>query len=243
MAKSEEVVDESATQPIERKLIRTGELRFKTEDIATTHQFLLEKAENAGGYISDESSSSGYNRTDNTMVIRVPADKLDALVQDITQHASVLDHKHISANDVTMQYIDVTARLETKKQLEIQYQSILTQAKTVEEIMSVERELSLVRADLESMQGQLRYLNNQIDFSTLTVNYYTESNSQGPGFGNKFSEAIDGGWELLKSFLVGIVYLWPFILLLIIMLFFFRYISRRAKKKLTGKQEFRRINL
>jgi hypothetical protein len=134
-----------------------------------------------------------------------------------------------------MQYIDVTARLETKKQLEIQYQSILTQAKTVEEIMSVERELSLVRADLESMQGQLRYLNNQIDFSTLTVNYYTESNSQGPGFGNKFSEAIDGGWELLKSFLVGIVYLWPFILLLIIMLFFFRYISRRAKKKLTGK--------
>lgn len=216
-------------QSVDRKLIRQGDIRFQSDNLAETHQFLVDKTKEYGGYISDETSSSSGNMANQSMVIRVPSNKLDPLVSAIMSHAGELDYKNITAEDVTMQFIDVTARLQTKKELEAQFRAILTQAKTVEEILNVEREIANLRSDIESMEGQLRYMTNQIDLSTLRIEFYSKSNSEGKGFMSRIKDAFSGGWDLIQTFVVALFYLWPFILVLMLLLFIIRRIRRKKK--------------
>ena len=94
--------------------------------------------------------------------------------------------------------IDYSAAL-NKKQLEKKYLDILTKAKSVKEILEVEKELGKLREDIESVEGRLKYLQNQVSFSTLSINFYkTESNSS--GFGKRISNGFSNGFENLKSF-------------------------------------------
>jgi hypothetical protein len=70
---------------------------------------------------------------------------------------------------------------------------MLKQAKTVADIVSIEGQIANVRAEVESMEGRLKYLSNQVSFSTLNVSYYQES-AAGYGFGSKFIGSLKSGW-------------------------------------------------
>ncbi|MFZ1806765.1 MAG: DUF4349 domain-containing protein, partial [Cyclobacteriaceae bacterium] len=144
--------------------------------------------------------------------IRVPAEKFDALVQGLEKLAIKVESKDINTRDVTEEFIDIETRLKTKKELESRYLEILKQARNVEEVLSVERELGNVRSEIESMVGRLSYLKNKVSFSTLNVNYYQLVDSDF-GFGSKFITSLSNGWENLLFFVIGILNLWPFILL------------------------------
>ena len=73
----------------------------------------------------------------------------------------------IDSQDVTEEYIDITARLKTKKELEARYLELLKKANKVEEIVSIEKEIGNLRSDIESIEGRLRYINNAVAYSTL----------------------------------------------------------------------------
>lgn len=216
-------------QSVDRKLIRQGDIRFQSDNLAETHQFLVDKTKEYAGYISDETSSSSGNMSNQSMVIRVPSNKLDPLVSAIMSYAGELDYKNIRTEDVTMQFIDVTARLQTKKELEAQFRAILIQAKTVEDILNVEREIANLRSDIESMEGQLRYMTNQIDLSTLRIEFYTKSNSEGKGFMSRIKDAFSGGWDLIQTIVVALFYLWPLILVFVLLFFIFRRMRRKKR--------------
>ena len=125
--------------------------------------------------------------------------------------AEKVDAKNINTQDVTEEFIDVEARLKTKKELEARYLELLKQAKTVADIVSIEGQIANVRAEIESMEGRLKYLNNQVSFSTLSVSYYQES-AAGYGFGSKLLNSLKSGWFNLVDFLFWLLRLWPFVL-------------------------------
>jgi len=132
---------------------------------------------------------------------------------------------------VTEQFIDVEARLKTKKELEIRYKEILKQAKTVQDIVSIESQIASVRSEIESMEGRLNYLKNQVAFSTLNVTYY-ETIGTDFGFASKFIESLKGGWDNLLAFIIFMINLWPFVLgLSIVVVWIWR---KRMKRKSSG---------
>jgi hypothetical protein len=98
----------------------------------------------------------------------------------------------------------------------------------VEDVLSVEREIGNVRSEIESMEGRLNYIKNKVSFSTLNVNYYQIINSDF-GFGSKWIASLSNGWENLLSFLIGIMNLWPFILLISGGIWFFIRWRKRSK--------------
>jgi hypothetical protein len=197
----------------ERKLIKNGSIVFEVSDTETTQKELVRLTAEAGGYVSSESqnSYSGAPRFEQT--IRVPADKLDDFILKIEGLAKKVDQKNINTQDVTEEFIDVETRLKTKKELEARYRELLKQANKVDDILAIETQLGNVRGEIESMEGRLTYLKNQVSFSTLTVTFYKVV-SGNYGFGYRFMNSFGEGWNSLLDFVIGLFAAWPFVILI-----------------------------
>lgn len=214
----------------ERKLIRNGSLSFETSDVKKTKTTIDAICKELNAYISNESQNNYSSRLQYNQTIRVTADKFDLLMQKIEAEASQIEGKNVNTEDVTEEFIDVEARLKTKKDLETRYREILKQAKTVEEIITIERQIAEVRSDIESMEGRLKYLSSQVAYSTLTVSFY-ETIGTDFGFGSKIGGAFGTGWQYFLSFLIGLVNVWPFLILMALVIWLaFRWDKRRHKK-------------
>lgn len=194
---------------INRKLIRNGSIDFKVAEVKKTKIEIEKICKELDAYTSNESENNFGDRLQYNQTIRVPADKFDILLTKIESLALKVENKNISTEDVTEEFIDVEARLSAKKELETRYLEILKQAKTVEEIISVESQIANVRSEIESMQGRLEYLKNQVSLSTINVSYY-ETLGTDFGFINKLGESLREGWQNLLSFVILLITLWPF---------------------------------
>ncbi len=222
--------DQSSAPIIERKLIKNGDLTFETANVKQTKAAVGAICKEFNAYISNENQNNFKERIQYNQTIRVPADRFDALIQRIEADALTVDSKNVNTQDVTEEFIDVEARLKTKKELEARYREILKQAKTVQDIVSIEGQIANVRAEIESMEGRLNYLKNQVGFSTLNVSYY-EIIGTDFGFATKLVRALRQGWDNLLSFMIVLVNLWPFILLIFAILWGLQIWRKRKKNQ------------
>lgn len=200
-------------QSVGRQLIKEGNISFECENVQQTKAAVEKICKSLGAYTSSEGQDSYGEHLTYRQTIRVPAAKFDTLLFHLEKFAIKIDSKDINTRDVTEEFIDLDTRLKTKKELEDRYRDILKQARSVQEVLAVEREIGNVRSEIESMEGRLNYLKDRIALSTLTINYYQLVPSDF-GFGSKFMTSFGRGWENLLSFLIGIMSLWPFVLLL-----------------------------
>ena len=213
---------------VERKLIKTGNITFETKELEGTRKIILDLVTQNNGYLARDNQYKSDDRISTTLSVRIPAKNFDLVLGGIAKGVEKFDNKNISISDVTEQFLDVEARLKTKKALEIKYLEILKKAKTVREILDVERELAKVRGDIEAKEGRLKYLQSQVSFSTLSITFYKKTTANESGFGSKIGEAFKQGFENVKAFLVSMINVWPFMIILFLLIFYFR---RRMKRK------------
>ena len=213
----------------ERKLTKNGMLRFETSDAQKTRAAIQKAVTEAKGYVASDSKDEEEGRQTSTVTLRVPSDRFDALVDRITAEAGKIDYKNIEVSDVTQEYIDLDARLKTKKDLEARYQELLKRANSVDEVLKVEAQISSLRAEIESAEGQMRYLKNQVALSTLTVSFYEKTVAA--GFWYKFQRALRQGWDNLLWVIVGLANLWAILLFVAIVWIIIARIRRNRKRK------------
>ena len=226
----ESAMDDNTVDVIERKLTKIGEIRFETSDVRKTKQLLAEAVSKQKGYISSENTSEISGQPENTITIRVPAENFDVLFTEIESNASRVNYKNIDVKDVTEEYIDLTARIRTKKEVEERYRQLLNRASNVEEILKIEEQIGNIRSEIESAEGRLRYLSKQVSYSTLTVTYYEKSASQ-TGFFNKLGESFQSGWNILLKVILVIVNLWAVILFFVGVWMIIYWLKKRKKHK------------
>ena len=212
----------------ERMLIKTGNLTMQVDDVKQSRKQINDIANKFKAYISDERLDDYGDRLNTSLTIRVPSSSYDTLVALIEGVGEKTDSKSVNVQDVTEEYIDVEARLKTKKELEARYREILKQANTVTDILSVESNLNNVRAEIESMEGRLKYLMSQVSFSTLSLNFYQRLSTD-YGFGGKFADGLSNGWTNFLGFFIGLANVWPFLILIGVGVWLF--IRWRKKRK------------
>ncbi|MEJ7701891.1 MAG: DUF4349 domain-containing protein [Pyrinomonadaceae bacterium] len=127
-------------------------------------------AESKGGFVIESSQSSSdaqaTTRDTVTMTIRIPAAKFNETLDEIRKTSSRVIVETVKGQDVTEEFIDIEARLKTKKALEEQFLGIMKQSKSVEDALNVQRELADVRGEIEQIEGRKRFLENQSSLST-----------------------------------------------------------------------------
>lgn len=226
VANAKEVIEE-----VEQKIIKEGNLRFETTDLSATYAQIQAALKSYKATIQNDTEGKNYGTIFRKLIIRVPNQNFDLFIKDISKGVTYFDNKEIKAEDVTAEYIDIDARLKAKKMLENRYIELLKKANKVSEMLEIEAQLSGIREEIEAKQGQLNYLQNRVSFSTITVEFY-KNVAPGSGatvsYGTKIRNAFKSGFNSFSSFFVGLISVWPFLIILGGLGYF---IKKRFKKK------------
>ncbi|ESU30059.1 hypothetical protein FLJC2902T_05520 [Flavobacterium limnosediminis JC2902] len=220
------------TEDLQPKIIKTARLRFETADLEES--FVSVKTAITKHKASVQNDLSGQNDAllFRNITIRIPSAAFDAFIAEISQGVNHFDRKEISAEDVTEEYIDVEARLTAKRILEKRYFELLGKATKVSEMLEIESSLSEVREEIEAKEGRLKFLQSQVAMSTVHLEMYTNKPSESgatASFSGKMGKALRGGFNNVATFFLGMLYVWPFILVSIAAFFLIRRRFRRKK--------------
>lgn len=169
------VADEVAPQSpaTERLIIRTGALSIVVKNVSDSVKAINSFASENQGFVV---SSNIYKVGDSpfaVVTIRIPSDIFDQGFSKMKELGDV-ESENTSGRDVTEEYVDLEARLKNLQLTESRLQDILNRTGTIPEVLEVERELKIVRGEIESMQGRMKYLQDSADMSSITVNLSTD---------------------------------------------------------------------
>jgi hypothetical protein len=218
------------TSVVDKKIVKTGNLALKVESVEKTMDNLRWVAGQFGG---DIFSSSIYDTVGNNskksglVTIKVPAAHFDEAMQSIKSAASVVVRETTNGQDVTSQYVDLQARLKNKQAEEESIAAILTRDTTkITDVLQVTTELARVRGEIEQLQAQVKYLDNQSDMSTITISF-TEDAQIGSTdsvwrpsqeIKDAFNALIKAGQRVV-SFLISFVIVFVPILIVLLVIF------------------------
>lgn len=154
--------------------IKTGSVSLETSDPKAVEKALTDKLKGLGGYVE----SSVATTTTLSLSLRIPAASFDGFLEGLTAWGRVI-HRQVSVSDVTLQYYDLETRLKNQRLLLDQYRTFLSQTKKMDEILDAMERISNLTTQIESTEGQFRYLSRQISFSTLQVELSSPFLTQG----------------------------------------------------------------
>jgi hypothetical protein len=209
-----ETSGEAEPQTTDRKLIKNGRIGFQTDDLDKTYQNILKVVKAYNAYVSTDENHNNYGELRHEIAVRIPSKDFDKFVEAVGKGVKEFDYREIQTQDVTAEYLDVEARIKTKKEMENRYLAILQKAQKVTEMLEIERQLGEVRGEIESMEGRLRFLKNQVSFSTLNISFYKDVPYKGDSFWTRLGDSFRSGWDNLLVFVIGMIHFWPFLILI-----------------------------
>ncbi|MEM1509611.1 MAG: DUF4349 domain-containing protein [Thermofilaceae archaeon] len=157
----------SYSLPEGRKVIMEGYVRLRVggiEDVSRVAERASRLADAFGGYVGEMYVGEDYA----VVLLKVPQEKFNKTLEELKKLASVIEVS-TTARDVTEQYIDLEARLKALRAQEERLLQLLSQAKTVEELLKVEDYLTRVRSNIEWYEAQLKNLERSVQFSSIRV--------------------------------------------------------------------------
>jgi hypothetical protein len=155
-------------------VISTASISVEVEMVQTAVNEVRSIAESLGGFGEQLSSSGGSERQQAHMTIRVPQNQFFTALERIEGLGEV-QSRNLGSEDVSEQFIELEARLRSALREEQSLLSLLERAQQVSEILTIERELSRVRSEIERLPGQLNFLERRVELATITVSLFPPS--------------------------------------------------------------------
>jgi len=165
----------SASDTISPKVIKTGSLGLVVDKVDQAVNEITTQTTTNGGFVQNSSVNENKQGVKyGYLTLRVPANNFETLIAKIKSLAKLVEREDINGREVTEEYVDLQASLTHNLAVEAQYLELLKRAQKVEEIIAVREKLDQVQGEIESLKGRLRYLDNQTEMSTITVNLSEE---------------------------------------------------------------------
>ncbi|MBR6451923.1 MAG: DUF4349 domain-containing protein [Lachnospiraceae bacterium] len=223
-----EILNENSSDS-SRKLIKNVNLEVETEEFDRFIANVEHKVNALGGYIENSTISgrSLYNTYDNrnaSITARVPNDKLNDFVTAVTEQSNITS-KSLSTEDVTLQYADTKAHIESLKSEQERLNDLIKQAEDLDTLLTLEARLTEVSYQIESYERQIRSMDNKVDYATIylyveEVTHYTPVQEEPLSAGERISRGLSENLYRIghgfSEFGIGFVIALPFILLTLI---------------------------
>lgn len=221
------------TAVVNKKIIYSADLRILVDDIDKSTKAVQELTNQYKGYITSESKGRGYNTLEMNILIRIPSADFNPILARLEKMAEYVEHKRVYSQDVTEEYVDIQTRLTSKRKALDQYYTILKRAGTVSEVLSVQTEIRKLEEEMESIQGRMRYIDQQADFSTINLTLYIPQDperSPADSLLRQSWKSIKDGLDSVRVVFLWLLQLWPFVLVSVLGLYLYRR-RKRLKPK------------
>ena len=224
-----------------RLLIRTVMITAETTNYNQVAADLESRVRECGGYIEYSSMHGTGNNKDlrsGSYTVRVPADKLDSLIEAVGSSCTVTSSNE-NTTDVTLEYVDTKARIESLRVEYDQLLNLLAQAEDLDTIIVLQNRLTDVRYQIESAESRVRVLENQVQYATLTLNEVLEEKeieephvvTYGEKVSNQFKQTWENTVEFFQNALLGLIACIPGIVVMIVIAAVVLIIVFTARKK------------
>ncbi len=220
-----EILEENA-QSSGRKLIKNVTLNVETEEFDKFLANIDRKVNALGGYVesSEVSGRSLYNTATNryaSITVRIPNDRMDDFVASVTEQSNITS-KNISTDDVTLEYADTKAHIDSLKEEQKRLNDLIAMADDLDTLLKLEARLTEVSYQVESYERQIRSLDNKVDYATIMlyvneVTHYTPVEQEPLSAGERISRGLSENLYKIgigfREFGIGFVIALPYIIL------------------------------
>jgi hypothetical protein len=228
--------DALASMAAAQKLVRNAEVSVEVDDFAAANRKADGIARSFGGYVADAQSSGETRRRRGTLTLRVRADRFDAALGALEALGKVRS-EHVAVEDVTKAYVDLEARLRVKRDAAERLRAILRdRTARLADVLKAETEFSSLVEQIETMEGERRFYDRQIAFSTIAADLAEPESAARPSAFDPLAEAVRNSLATLSRSLaalfVGAIAILPWALVLAALLALRRRLrSRRVRRE------------
>jgi len=187
--------DQTAQNVTERLVIRNANLSILVAEPADVMDDIMQMANSMGGFVVDSNlyqttTAAGIQVPQAQVMVRVPADQLDAALTQIKAHVkdpiNDILFENVTGQDVTQEYTDLNSRLRNLEDAAEQLRGILDKAIRTEDVLAVYNELRNVNEQIEVLKGQIQYYEQSARLSSISVTIQALASVQPINI---------GGWE------------------------------------------------
>lgn len=240
-------VEVSESNTSNRKLIKTVNMTVETKEFDSLISGIEEQVNSTGGYVesSNISNNNYYSNRDTvryaSYTVRIPANQLNSFLERVKGVSNVISMNQ-DVRDVTLSYTDMESHKKSLQTEQERLLALLENADNMEDIITIEERLSEVRYEIESMESQLRVMDNQVDYSTVYIDItevkeltVVDPETDGERMVRRFKENIYDIGRGFKEFGIGFVISLPYLVvwavIILIIVLIVRGIIKHNKKK------------
>lgn len=205
---------------VERKVIYRANLTMKVEKFGKAEEQLRNLIHQSGAYLLNFSDSRSENEIGATYVIKVPSNGFTSFLDRLDKIEHKDSQRQVEGSDVTEEFVDLEARLKAKQVVEARLLAFMEIATKSDDLVRFSSELGAIQEEIERIKGRMRYLSENVAYSTVSLRLY-ESSLKGSSakedgkrtFSERLSDALEGSAQGLGQFgeglLVGLAAILP----------------------------------
>jgi hypothetical protein len=223
-----------------RNIIKTANYRFQVNNVKQSTAAIEASIRKYPSYISSSNLNLENPILENKITIRVQQEYFQDLLKEIDLQAVFVNFRNVTTADVSKEFVDLESRLRTKREVEQRYMEILRKkAGTIEELLQAEQQIGALHEEIEATISRINYLKDEVGYSTINLEFYqtiTEKLIAGTedSFLQKITEAFSVGWAAIRTVAIGLVYIWPLLLLAAVALLILKW-RKPVFAKVSGK--------
>ena len=170
--------DLTVIQPSNHMIVKNADVRLTVKDTDVAINRATQIVGDAGGYLVSSrvwyQDYYGNNLKYAAITIGVPVDEFEKVLARLRELAIKVVDETAAGDDVTQQYVDLQSQLTNLEATRARIQDFLKDAKTIDEALRINQELSNIEGQIEQIKGQMNYLNDRSAYSTITLNLEPE---------------------------------------------------------------------
>jgi len=167
---------QSSAQPLpenfDRKIVKTANLGVRSEDVRGSAAEAQQIASRYGGSILNSQVTQGTSREDSVyadLVLSVPSEEFESALAELRGIGKRVTDDSVAGQDVTEEFVDLESRERNLLATEESLLKLYDRANSVEDTLTIQRELTVVRGEIELVQGRIQYLEERTAFSQITL--------------------------------------------------------------------------
>jgi hypothetical protein len=162
--------DWAAQGDLDRKIVKTAELGIRAEDVRESAAQAQQVAAQFGGSVLSSQIDGGDGSTSAALVLSVPSPEFEKALDELRGIGKEVTTDTVSGEDVTEEFVDLESRERNLLAAEQSLLKLYDRAQSVNDALSIERELTNIRGQIEQVQGRMQYLEERTAYSQISLN-------------------------------------------------------------------------
>ncbi|MFE4711142.1 DUF4349 domain-containing protein [Paenibacillus sp. NPDC056722] len=239
---------------LNKKLIYRANLNMEVDNYAKAQTEVRNMVTLAQGYIIEFNENMSEYEQGGTFIMKVPASGFSSFLSNLEKVKHAKLQRSIQGQDVSEEYVDLESRLKAKQMMEAQYTEFMKKATKPADLVAFANELGSIQVEIERIKGRMRYIDQNVSFSTVELRLYQTDESldvmkkkgQDP-LGTRASQALSGSLNALSVTFQWIVVILAGALPILIgaalvLIIVFAYRRRRQHRQSEESQLIREAN-